>query len=65
MTAPPEIPMPTRVPVLRPFEEVAEAEAEAAGVEEGEGLVAILEGIWMLWSSMGVAHKAAEGQRIE
>jgi hypothetical protein len=44
MTAPPEIPMPTRVPVQRPFEEVAEAEAEAAGVEEGEGLVAYLKG---------------------
>jgi hypothetical protein len=60
MTAPPEIPMPTRVPVLRPFEEEAEVEAEAAGVEGGAGLVAILEGIWMLSLSVGAASTGSQ-----
>lgn len=51
--------MPTKVPVLRPFEEVAEAEAEAAGAEEGEGLVTTPEGTWMLLLSVSVARGQA------
>lgn len=54
--------MGTRVPLLRPFEEVDEEEAEAAGVEEGEGSDTTPEGIWTLLVSLSVARGQVGGR---